>query len=73
MKEYHFRSEILCQEVVVTHLATGHLYRFPISPNGTVSLNGARIEERGGSTINARKFLFEAHDVARAAMRRGNA
>ena len=73
MSEFHFHSEILCQEVVVTHLATGHLYRFPISPNGTASLNGARIEERAGSTINARKFLFEAHDVARIALRRANA
>jgi hypothetical protein len=72
MREFHFSSEILLQEVVVTHLATGHLYRFPILPNGTASLNGARIEERPGSTINAKKFLFEAHDVARITVRRAN-
>ena len=31
-------------EIVLTHIEEGHVYHFPIMPNGTVSLNGSRIE-----------------------------
>jgi hypothetical protein len=72
MPEADFRSEIFAHEVVVTHLATGHSYPFPLSPNGTAALNGARIEEKAGSTANARKFLFEAQDVTRIALGRAS-
>jgi hypothetical protein len=37
MSDTSFATEILTTEVVVNHLADGHIYRFPILSNGTVS------------------------------------
>jgi hypothetical protein len=64
------RSRDLETEIVLTHIGEGHVYHFPIMPNGTVSLNGSRIEPNPKAKREARKYLFDAHNVARAAFGR---
>jgi hypothetical protein len=44
MPDGDFEAEILENEIVVAHVAEGHVYHFPILTNGTVSLHGSRIE-----------------------------
>jgi hypothetical protein len=68
MADAGFRAALLETEVIVTHVGDGHIYRFPILPNGTVSRHGARIEpnpkaERGYRAAD----LNDAYDAARAA------
>jgi hypothetical protein len=46
MPDPDFAIEILATEVVVNHLEHGHIFRFPIMPNGTVSLNGGHGSNR---------------------------
>jgi hypothetical protein len=70
MPETDFAAEILETEIVLTHIGEGHVYHFPITPNGTVSLNGSRIEPNPNAKHEARKYLFDAHNVARAAFGR---
>ena len=70
MAQTDFAAEILETEVVLTHLGEGHVYHFPITPNGTVSLKGSRIEPNPKAKREARKYLFDAHDAARAAFSR---
>jgi hypothetical protein len=65
MSEADFVAEILKAEVVVNHVGEGHVYRFPILSNGTVSLHGLRIVANPNAKREARRFLFDAHDVAR--------
>jgi hypothetical protein len=60
-----FAAEILETEIVLTHIGEGHVYHLPIIPNGTVSLNGSRIEPNPKAKREARKYLFDAHNVAR--------
>jgi hypothetical protein len=68
MPDPDFVTEVLTTEVVVNHL--GHIFRFPIMPNGTVSLNGSRIEPNPEAKQEARRYLFDAHDAARSAFDR---
>jgi hypothetical protein len=70
MPDPGFATEILATEVVVNHLEDGHIFRFPIMPNGTVSLNGSRIEPNPKAPREARRYLFDAHDAARFAFDR---
>jgi hypothetical protein len=70
MPEGDFEAEILENEIVVAHVAEGHVYHFPILTNGTVSLHGSRIEPNPQSKREARRFLFDAHNAARAAFGR---
>jgi hypothetical protein len=68
-----FEAEILENEVVVAHVDEGHVYHFPILTNGTVSLHGSLIEPNPASKRIARRFLFDAHNAARAALGRSQA
>jgi hypothetical protein len=70
MPETDFEAEILENEVVVAHMAEGHIYHFPILTNGTVSLHGSHIEPNPQSKREARRFLFDAHNAARSAFGR---
>jgi hypothetical protein len=70
MPDTSFATEILEAEVVVNHLTDGHIYRFPILSNGTVSLNGSRIEPNPQAKREARRYLFDAHEAARSAFGR---
>jgi hypothetical protein len=71
MPETDFAAEILETEIVLTHIGEGHVYHFPITPNGTVSLNGSRIEPNPNAKHEARNIsstptmLPEKHSVAR--------
>jgi hypothetical protein len=69
MPQTGFAAEILETEIILTHIGDGHVYHFPIMPNG-VSLNGSRIEPNPKAKREARKYLFDAHNVARAAFGR---
>jgi hypothetical protein len=68
-----FEAEILENEVVVAHVGEGHVYHFPILTNGTVNLHGSLIEPNPASKRMARRFLFDAHNAARAALGRSQA
>ena len=68
MLETDFAAEILETEVVINHLGDGHVYHFPILSNGTVSLQGSRIEPN--AKREARRYLFDAHNAARTAFGR---
>jgi hypothetical protein len=70
MSENDFNSAILESEVIVTHIADGHLYHFPILANGTVSLHGVRTEENPKARRDPRRYLFDAHNAARSAFAR---
>jgi hypothetical protein len=65
MPETDFKSTVSKHEVVVTHMSQGHVYRFPILANGTVSLHGSRIESNPDANREAGRFVFEAHVAAR--------
>jgi hypothetical protein len=54
MPETDFEAEILENEIVIAHVAEGHVYHFPILTNGTVSLHGSRIEPNPQSKREAR-------------------
>ena len=70
MPDSDFEAEILENEIVVAHVAEGHVYHFPILTNGTVSLHGSRIEPNPQSKREARRFLLDAQHAARAAFGR---
>jgi hypothetical protein len=70
MSDAEFIAEVRNVEVVVTDLTDGHLFHFPILSNGTVSLHGARIKHNPAAKREASRYLFEAHNAARAAFGR---
>jgi hypothetical protein len=70
MLETDFAAEILETEVVINQLGDGHVYHFPILSNGTVSLQGSRIEPNPNAKREARRYLFDAHNAARTAFGR---
>jgi hypothetical protein len=63
-----FKTELLVDEVVVAHVPEGHIFHLPILANGTVSLHGSRIEANPEAKREARRYLFEALDAAKAAL-----
>ena len=63
-----FKALILEKEVVVAHLAEGHIYRFPIPSNGTFSMHGPLTEPNADSKISAKRFFSEAYAMARVAL-----
>ena len=73
MDDSDFKAEVLDNEVVMAHVAEGHIYHFPILPNDTVSLHGARIEPNPASLRKASRFVFDAHNAARVAYGRSKA
>jgi hypothetical protein len=70
MPETDFATALLETEVVVTHIGDDHVFHFPILSNGTVSLHGARMEPNPDAKREARRYLFDAHNAARAAVGR---
>jgi hypothetical protein len=65
-----FSAEVLDAEVIVTDVTDGHVFHFPILSNGTASLHGSRIEHNPTAKREASRYLFEAHNAARAALGR---
>jgi hypothetical protein len=68
MTDSDFKASILKNEVVIAHVAEGHIYRFPILSNGTISMHGSLAEPNPDSPISARRLFTEAYRVARAAL-----
>jgi hypothetical protein len=73
MSKNDFATAILEAEVVVNHIDDGHVYHFPILSNGTVNLEGSRIEANPRAEGGASRYLFDALDAAQAALRRSQA
>ncbi|MBU6464093.1 MAG: hypothetical protein KGK01_09850 [Bradyrhizobium sp.] len=73
MADTDFTAEILETEVVVKHTADGHIFRFPILSNGTVSLHGARIEVNPNAKRQANRYVFDAQNAATKALGRPRA
>jgi len=65
-----FKAIIAEGMVIVSHVSEGHLFYFPVLPNGSVSLHGARIKANPKAKTEANKFVFLAHGAARAALER---
>lgn len=70
MPDGDFITEVLTDEVIVGHREEGHVFRFPVLAKGSVSLHGCRIEPNLKAKREARHYIFDAHDVARAAFAR---
>lgn len=68
MQETDFDAEILTDEVVICHRGDGHIFRFPILLNGTVSLDGCLIEPNPNAKQAGRYYVLDAHEAARAAV-----
>ena len=68
MPDVDFSTEILTDEVVVGHRGDGHIFRFPVLANGTVSLHGSQIEPNPKAKHEARRYLAEAYSAAKAAL-----
>jgi hypothetical protein len=68
MTDSDFKASILENEVIIAHVAEGHIYRFPILSNGTISMHGSLAEPNPDSPISARRLFTEAYRVARAAL-----
>jgi hypothetical protein len=67
MPEENFSIEVLTDEVVVGHRGDGHIFRFPILANGTITLHGSLIEPK--AKREARRYLTEAYNAAKEALR----
>ena len=57
MPDENFSAEVLTQEVVVGHRGDGHIFRFPILANGTITLHGCLIEPNPKAKREARRYL----------------
>jgi hypothetical protein len=68
MPNTDFTAAILETEVVVKDITDGHIFHFPILGNGTVSLHGVRIDPNPDAKLEARRYLPDAHNAARAAL-----
>jgi hypothetical protein len=73
MIEGNFKSEVLEAEIVVAHEQTGHIFRFPILSNGTISLHGSKIEANPLAQSEANRLVFAAYGAARAAISQSQA
>jgi hypothetical protein len=58
--------------VVVNHIEDGHVYHFPILSNGTVNLEGSRIEANPKAKCEGSNYLLDARDAAQTALRRSH-
>jgi hypothetical protein len=65
-----FSTEVLTGEVVVGHRRDGRIFRFPILANGTLTLRGSQIEPNPKANREARRYLVDAYDAAKAAFLR---
>jgi hypothetical protein len=59
-----FVAAILEDEIVLRHIDEGHVFHFPISSDGEVSVQGSRIDPNPNGRREARAYLFDAHDAA---------
>jgi hypothetical protein len=66
---HDFAAAILEDEIVLRHKQDGHVFHFPISSNGEVSVQGLRIESNPNGSREARVYLREAHKAAMAIFR----
>jgi hypothetical protein len=69
MPDEKFSTEVLTEEVVVGHRGDGHIFRFPILANGSISLHGSLIEPNPNAKRDARRYLTEAYSAAKEALR----
>jgi hypothetical protein len=70
MSDSDFMAIIAEGMVIVTHRREGHMFYFPVLPNGSVSLHGARIKANPKAKTEGNKFLFVAQSAAQAALAR---
>jgi hypothetical protein len=68
-RDENFSTEVLTDEVVVGHRGDGHIFRFPILANGTITLHGSLIEPNPKAKREARRYLTEAYNAAKEALR----
>jgi hypothetical protein len=68
MTDTDFKTTLLENEVVVAHVAEGHIYRFRILLDGIISMHGSVTEPNPDSAISARRLFAEAYAVARDAL-----
>jgi hypothetical protein len=69
MPDDNFSTEILTKEVVVGHRGDGHIFRFPLLADGTITLHGSLIEPNPKAKREARRYLAEAYIAAKEALR----
>jgi hypothetical protein len=60
MPDRNFSTEVLTNEVVVGHRGDGHIFRFSILANGTITIQRQSV---------ARRYLTEAYIAAQEALR----
>jgi hypothetical protein len=63
-----FAAAILEDEVVLRHIDDGHVYHFPVSSDGALSLQGLRFDANPDAKRCPDAYLFEAHTAALAAL-----
>jgi hypothetical protein len=73
MPNTDFTAAISETEVVVKDITDRHIFHFPILGSGTVSLHGVRIDPNPDAKREARRYLLDAHNAARAAFGRTQA
>ena len=73
MSKNEFATAILEAEVVVNHIEHGHVYHFPILSNGTLNLEGSRIEANPKAKCEASRYLSDALEAAQVALGRPHA
>jgi hypothetical protein len=61
-----FAAALLEDEIVLRHKQDGHVFHFPISSDGTVSMLGLRIEANPNCSREALGYVRDAHDAALA-------
>jgi hypothetical protein len=61
-----FAVALLENEIVLRHKQEGHVFHFPISSDGGVSMQGLRIEANPNGSRDARGYVRDAHKAALA-------
>jgi hypothetical protein len=68
MPDEKLSTVILTKEVVVGHRGDGHIFRFPMLADGTITLHGLLIEPNPKAKRDARRYLTEAYIAAKEAL-----
>jgi hypothetical protein len=63
-----FAAAILEDEIILRHKLDGHVFHFPISSDGRVSMQGLRIEANPNGSREARGYVRDAHKAALAVL-----
>jgi hypothetical protein len=69
MPDEKLSTVILTKEVVVGHRGDGHIFRFSMLADGTITLHGLLIEPNPKAKREARRYLTEAYIAAKEALR----